>query len=133
MKKNKVKHILTIFRKINNVPMRDVEDASGHRVHSISEYENNKRTPYKTTIVDIADCFKIKPDILLYSFGILPDEEMRIIKSDPFFYMEKIKELCNNHDNRYGEETIDLNQKNCYRALDYMKRGKLKSEVKSKN
>jgi transcriptional regulator with XRE-family HTH domain len=127
VKKDKVKHILRVIRKIQGMFQSDVQ-RNGHKIESISLFENNVLTPSRKTIIGIAKALKVKPDVLFYSFGILPDEEMNIIKSDPFYYMQKIKKLCYNHDNRYGENDFDLNQMNYARAVDYINSGKAKDE-----
>lgn len=118
--------LLRIFRQLQGITLQKTsknigKDNKGRNIHlsAISNYENEFFLPSRKTIKKIAKALKIMPDVLLYSFGYLGEEEIEIIKSDPFYYMEKIKELCNNHDDRYGKERIDLDELNRKRAFDY--------------
>ncbi len=120
MKAKTNKHVLTIIRNIKALTMLELANKSGRMIHSISHYENRRVTPYPKTIKSIADILNIKPDILFYSFGMLPEDEMNKIKSDPFFYMEKIRKLCNNHSARYGNRDVDYDGLNRVRAFDYI-------------
>lgn len=129
MKDEKIKHILTLTRRFRGVSLVDVRHkGTGERIHSMSEFENNKRTPSGKMILDIAEDLDVHPDILFYSFGILPKYESDIIKLDPFFYLEKIKYLCNNHKSRYGNRDIDLNKLNDLRMFDYINKRKREYE-----
>jgi len=84
-----------------------------------SYYESGTIIPSRKKIKTIAKILNISPDIIFYSFGCFGDEEIEIIKSDPFYYMEKIKELCNNHADRYGNEKVNLEDLNRIRAFEY--------------
>ncbi len=118
--------LLRIFRQLQGITLQETSknigtDSNGRKIHltAISNYEREFYLPSRKTIKKMAEALRIMPDILFYSFGYLAEEEIEIIKSDPFYYMEKIKELCNNHVNRYGKERINLDELNRKRAFDY--------------
>jgi hypothetical protein len=115
-----------------NITLHQIRYKNGSIVRGASVYERNIREPRIETALVIAESLKVNPDLLLYSFGILPKEDKEIIKSDPYFYMEKIKEMCNNHNNRYGKEDVDLYSLNVMRVSDYIKsnKGKKKNVTK---
>ena len=91
-----------------DVPLNKITYYDGKHIHGINTMEDGTgRQPLASTIVSISESLGISPDILLYSFGHLPKKEREIITSDPFFYREKILELCNNHESRYQEQKND--------------------------
>jgi hypothetical protein len=124
--------ILRIMRDHLNVTLHEIRHSNGSIIRGASFYERNLRDPLLETALAIAESLEVKPDLLLYSFGILPKEDKEIIKSDPFFYMEKIKKMCNNHDNRYGKEDVDLYSLNVTRVSDYIRLNRRKKESVTK-
>lgn len=128
MMPNKKISILKIFRQLQGSHLKQIAKNICNYTRgtpnqgsssSLSEYENHKIIPLRKTIINIANALNIAPDIIFYSFGYFGDKEIEIIKNDPFYYMEKIKELCNNHDNRYGKESVNLDDLNRTRAFEY--------------
>ena len=136
IKIKKHRPILKIIRTLMDVPLNKITYFSGRHIPGINAMENGTtKHPLESTIVSICESLAIKADIVLYSFGYLPNNEKEIISSDPFFYREKILELCNNHESRY-EDNIDVDLLNIRRTADYIennrcertKRGKRKNE-----
>jgi len=120
MKSKKIKHVQALFRNIRGISLKDIQNLKGHTPNSICLHENSKSIPETKTIFNVSDVLEINPNILFYSYGILPPRILSMIKSDPFFYMEKIEKLYYNHDKRYGNEEFDLNKLNGLRALEYI-------------
>jgi hypothetical protein len=120
MDSKNIKHVQTVLRNIRGISLREVKEIAGHSIAGISLHENKIMHPDKKTILSIAKVIDIKPDILFYSYGILPESEASIIKQDPFYYMEKIRKICHNHEKRYGNEEFDLNKLNSSRAFEYI-------------
>lgn len=123
MSKNNKNDIQIIFRNIRRINLNKMVDLTKCCIASLSNHENYKVTPKVKNVLIVAKALNVKPDILLYSYGILPEDEQKIIKSDPFYYMEKIKKLCNNHSKRYGDEEVDLSTLNNLRAFEYALKG----------
>jgi len=120
MANKKIKHVQTIFRNIRGLSLRDIEERTGHHINSISLHEQLKDIPRQKTILNVSNILEINPNILYYAYGNLPAKILDMIKSDPFYYMEKIEKLYYNHDMRYKNEDIDLNKLNGVRALEYI-------------
>lgn len=119
MTNKKNRSILRILRTLLDVKLKDIKQKNGTQIQGILYYEAKTANPLASTVECIAFAYGLKPDILLYSFGYLPEKEKAVISSDPFFYSEKIKELCDNHKNRYGKK-IDLDILNMQRCADYI-------------
>ena len=123
MKEKKIIHILSIMRRMKAVSLMNVEEKTGHRIHNVSDYERLIRQPFPKTLLRLADVVDADPEVLYYSFGMLPDDVMKVIRSDPFYYMEKLRKLCDNHKYRYGKGVkVDLNDLNKARVFDYLNR-----------
>lgn len=123
MSKRKKNEIQVLFRNIREMSLEKMVKLTKCCISSISNHENYIMQPRIKNIYKVAKALKINPDILLYSYGILPEYEQQIIKSDPFYYMEKINKICNNHSKRYGNEEIDLSNLNQLRVYDYILKG----------
>jgi hypothetical protein len=139
IKTKKLRPILNIIRTLMDVQLNRITYADKRQIPGINHMEaGDIKYPRASTITCIAESLGIRPDILLYSFGHLPDKEREIVSSDPFFYREKILELCNNHESRYQEQ-VDLDFLNIKRAADYIennrceprKRVKRRTEVET--
>lgn len=114
------------------VPLNKITYSDGTHIHGIHAMEDGvTKYPRESTVICISEALGIKPDILLYSFGHLPDKEKDIISSDPFFYREKILELCNNHNNRYTQR-VDLDLLNLKRAADYIEHNRCERKIRAK-
>jgi hypothetical protein len=120
MTNKKVKHVQVLFRNIRGVSLKEIKDLTGHTTNSICLHENLKSQPEVKTIINVSKVLDINPKILFYAYGTLPTRILEMIKSDPFYYMEKIEKLYYNHEKRYGNEDVDLNKLNCIRALEYI-------------
>jgi transcriptional regulator with XRE-family HTH domain len=120
MDSKKVKHIQTILRTVRGLSLREVREITGHSITGMSLHENKIMVPDKKIILSIANVLDVNPDILFYSYGILPEYEEGIIKEDPFYYMDKIRKICHNHEKRYGDKDVDLNKLNAARAFEYI-------------
>lgn len=135
MKKIKIKKsrpILKIIRTLMDVPLNKITYYDGKHIHGINTMEDGTgRQPLASTIISISESLGISPDILLYSFGHLPKKEREIITSDPFFYREKILELCNNHESRYKEQ-VDIDLLNIKRSADYIENNRCERTKRQK-
>lgn len=120
MKKQKKKHILTLFRNTKCMRLVDLSEATGHMISSLSHYERGVLIPLPSTVISLAKGLGINPDVLFYSFGLLPKEEMGIIMSDPFYYMDKIKKLCNNSNRKKDCNDEDVNHNNTLKVFNYI-------------
>lgn len=130
IKKNRA--ILKIIRTLLDVPLNKITYFDGKHIHGINAMEDGSgRYPLASTVVSISDSLGIKADILLYSFGHFPNKEREIISSDPFFYRDKILDLCNNHETRYSEE-VDLDLLNIRRAADYIENNRCEPRKRAK-
>jgi transcriptional regulator with XRE-family HTH domain len=114
------KTILKLFRSLKQFTLASFKEKTGIHTSLINHYENNLSTPSRETIAKIAKGLDINPDILFYSFGYLPEKERDIIRSDPYYYMDKIQKMCKNHATRYSEENINLDDLNMTRTYDYI-------------
>jgi hypothetical protein len=119
MNKKKPRHILKILRTLLDIDLNKIRYKNNSLIMGIPYYESLAKNPLRSTVESIAYALKLNPDILFYSFGFLPEKERQIIISDPFFYSEKIKELCNNHENRY-ESKVDMEILNIKRCAEYI-------------
>lgn len=117
---NKKPTILKLIRTLRNFTLLSFKEKSGIHTNLINNYENNLNTPSREMIARIAEGLEVKPDVLLYAYGYLPEKEMNIVRSDPYYYMDKIQKLCKNHNSRYSEENIDLNDLNLTRTYEYI-------------
>ncbi len=126
--KRRYNTILRIMRDHMNITLRQIQYKNGTIIRGASSFDRDLREPRRDTAMCIAESLGVDPDILLYSFGLLPIFEKDIIKSDPFFYMEKIKKMCDNHDTRYGDEDVDLYSLNVARVSKYIKSGRRKKK-----
>lgn len=122
-KKRKPKHIQALFRTLRGLSLKHVEELTGHLDTTISTHENFKTVPEVRTINNISKALDINPTVLYYSFGLIPDKIKEMIKSDPFYYMEKMEKLYYNHDKRYGKEDFDLDKLNMVRVFEYTMKG----------
>ncbi len=120
MDSKKIKHVQTLFRNIREMSLREIKNLTGRAEASISLNENLKIIPGIKTIFMVSEALEINPKILFYSYGMLPDKIQVMIRSDPFYYMEKIEKLYYNHEKRYGSEEFDLNKLNASRAFEYI-------------
>jgi len=128
MSEKKPTHIQRIFRNIRGLSLVEIQKMTGHGVATNSLNEKSKKNPSTKIVLSMAKVLEIKPDVLLYSFGYIPETERNIIKEDPFYYMEKIQKICYNHEYRYKDE-VDLNKLNNLRAFEYIhEKDKKKSE-----
>lgn len=123
MKKNKPKHIQALFRNLRGVSLKHVEDLTGHVATNLSTHENLRTIPELKTILNVSKVLDINPTILLYTYGIIPDKIKEMIKSDPFYYMEKMEKMYYNHDKRYGSDEVDLDKLNILRVFEYTMKG----------
>lgn len=119
MTTKKNRSILRTLRTLLDVKLKDIKYTNGAQIQGILYYEAKTANPLASTVECIAHAYGLKPDILLYSFGYLPKKEKAIISSDPFYYSEKIKELCDNHNNRYGK-SVDIDILNMQRCAEYI-------------
>lgn len=109
------------MRKLKDISIIKVKEKCGNKIYNVSAYERDERTPYVSTVFKLASAIEADPEVLFYSFGVLPPDITEIIKSDPFYYAEKIKELCDNHKSRYGVDVeVDLNDLNRMRSINYL-------------
>lgn len=131
IKIKKHKPILKIFRNLLDIPLDKITYSNGQKIHGIHRKEDGSLNPSPQNVLAIARALEIKPDILLYAYGYFPPKEKEIISSDPFYYREKIIELCNNHDNRY-EEQIDLDMLNIRRVSNYIENNRVERKKKVK-
>ena len=134
MKETKVKKhtsILKLMRNILQIPLHKITYVDGRKILGIHYMEEGEVRPKESTILSISTSLKINPEILLYSFGYLPDKEQKIISSDPFYYREKILNLCNNHEYRY-ESNVDLDLLNIKRVADYIENNRVEVKKKKK-
>jgi hypothetical protein len=118
--KKKIKHTQTIFRNIRGLSLKEIEERTGHPRNCISLHEQLKEVPRNKTILNVSNVLEINPKILFYAYGALPQRILDMIKSDPFYYMDKIEKLYYNHEKRYGGEDVDLNKLNAARAFEYI-------------
>lgn len=123
MSKKKTKHIQTLFRNIRGLSLKQVGALTGHTENTLCLIEQLKKTPNIKTTINVGNALEINPKILLYAYGTLPERILEMIKSDPFYYMEKIEKLYYNHEKRYGGEEVDLAKLNATRALEYIVKG----------
>ena len=118
--KTKIKHVQTIFRNIRGLSLKQIEEITGHPNNCISLHEQLKEVPRNKTVINISNALEINPKILFYAYGTLPPRILDMIKSDPFYYMEKLEKLYYNHEKRYSGEDVDLNKLNSARAFEYI-------------
>lgn len=120
MKEKKIKHVQAFFRNVRGLTLKNVKDLTGRSQASTSLNENLKVIPARKTILNIAKILGINSKILFYSYGLVPKNIQEMIKSDPFYYMEKLEKLYYNHEKRYGGEDVDLDKLNAARAFEYI-------------
>jgi hypothetical protein len=120
MTKNKLKHVQSLFRRIRGMSLKAVGETTGHQQNNLSLHEQLKETPKIKTIINVSNALQINPKILFYAYGSLPQRILDMIKSDPFYYMDKLEKLYYNHEKRYGGEDVDLNKLNAARAFEYI-------------
>jgi transcriptional regulator with XRE-family HTH domain len=120
IKKIPKNNVLRLIRRIRDLSLHSLETKCKVGVTLLSSYENDKLTPSRETISRIANSLEIKPEILLYAYGYLPEKEMNIIRSDPYYYMDKIQKMCKNHDIRYSEENVNIDDLNMTRTYEYI-------------
>lgn len=130
--------LLRTLRFMTGVPVKDIKNKYGRNkkggnVTSLHLYEERKHEPEGTTIIGISESLGIKPDILFYIYGLFPPEDKKKIIEDPFFYMEKIKKLLNNHEKRYGKKNVDMAQLNINRCYDYIEQSKYELNINNLN
>lgn len=121
--KNKIipkNNVLRLMRRVRNLYLKDLQDKSGVGLNLICSYENDKMNPSRETIERIANSLEVKPDVLLYAYGYLPQKEMNIIRSDPYYYMDKIQKMCKNHESRYSEDNANVDDLNMTRTYEYI-------------
>lgn len=123
MAQKKIKHIQTLFRNIRGLSLKQVSTATGHTENTLCLHETLKKTPNIKTAINVGNALEINPKILFYAHGTLPERILDMIKSDPFYYMEKIEKLYYNHEKRYGGMDVDLAKLNVTRALEYIVKG----------
>ncbi len=123
MSKRKKNEIQVLFRNMRKMSLEKMVKLTKCCISTLSNSENYIVQPRVKNIYKMAKALNINHDILLYSYGILPQYEQQIIKSDPFYYMEKINKICNNHSKRYRNEEIDLSNLNQLRVYDYILKG----------
>lgn len=111
---------LRTLRKIKNLTLIELNAKCRIGVSLICSFENNKILPSREAVVKISEGLEVNPDILLLSFGYLPESEMNIIRSDPYYYMDKIQKICKNHATRYSEENTNIDDLNIARTYDYI-------------
>ena len=122
LRKDHGDNICSILRMIRGKALVDIKFENGKRICGLPGYETRKLEPSKKMVLEIAKSLGVNPDVLLYNFGFLSESEKKIIESDPFFYMNAIKKLCENHENRYGKnKPEDLKLLNVERAILYCK------------
>jgi hypothetical protein len=121
---HKNKHIFTIMRKFRDISLACVKTKDGKKIFNVSAYERLEKLPFVETVEKLANAIGADPEVLYYSFGLMPRDVVKIITSDPFYYNEKIKELCNNHEVRYGKDVVvNLNELNKVRSFNYLFKG----------
>ena len=126
--KRRYNTILRIMRDHLDITLHDIKYKDGSIIRGAAFFERNIKEPRRDTALSVAESLNVDPDVLLYSFGILPQKEKDIVKSDPFFYMEKIKKICDNHETRYGNEDVDLYSLNVARVSQYIKNSRRKKK-----
>lgn len=132
VKSKKARPILKIMRTLLDVELKNITYVDGKQIPGINAMESGiTKQPFASTITAIAKSIGVNPDILLYSFGHLPENEKEIISSDPFFYREKILELCNNHESRYNEN-VDLDLLNIRRTSEYIEKNRCEPRKRPK-
>lgn len=118
-------NICSILRMVREKAHVDMKFENGKRIYGLAGYETRKLEPSKKMVLQIAKALNVKPDVLLYNFGFLAENDKKIIESDPFFYMNAIQKLCENHENRYGKNKPEnLKLLNVERAILYCKESK---------
>lgn len=128
-KTNNKATVLKLIRQLRNFSLKKLQEKIGIHANLANRYENEVLTPSKETVIRLADGLDVKPDVLLYAFGYLPENEMNIIKEDPYYYMDKIQKMCKNHAARYAEENTNIDDLNIARTYDYI----IKSMENQKN
>lgn len=116
----KKSNISKLIRQLRNLNLKKLQEKTGVHSNLASRYENEILQPSKETVLRIASGLDVKPDVLLYAYGYLPEFEMKIIREDPYYYMDKIQKMCKNHATRYSEENISLDNLNMSRTYDYI-------------
>jgi transcriptional regulator with XRE-family HTH domain len=114
------KTILKLFRSLKQFTLLSFKEKTNIHANLMNHYENNLSTPSRETIARIADGLEVKPDVLLYAYGYLPDHEMILIKEDPYYYMDKIQKMCKNHASRYSEDNVNIDDLNIARTYEYI-------------
>lgn len=136
MKEQKIKKhksILKTMRTLLEIPLHKITYHNFKQIHGIHDMEDGKTRPRESTVISISNSLGIKPDILLYSFGHLPPTEREIISSDPFYYSEKIQDMCNNHEHRYEGQSIgDIDLLNIKRCANYIETNRVGRKKKPK-
>lgn len=113
-------NVLKLMRRIRNLNLKNLQEKSKVGLNLISSYENDKITPSRETIIRLANALAVTPDVILYAHGYLPENEMNIVRSDPYYYMDKIQKICKNHATRYSEENTNIDDLNIARTYDYI-------------
>lgn len=67
------------FRRDYNLTQKQVADAAGVNLRLYQKYESGQTTPATTTIIDVANHFKVSADYLLGINNFLSDDENHLI------------------------------------------------------
>lgn len=90
-------NILRLIRRFREITLDDLSKATKTSKSIISSYELEKYTPSDDRMFVLSNTLKVNPDIIFYSFGLFPPDIRKIIKNDPIYFVDKIRELCNNY------------------------------------
>ena len=88
----------------------------------ISYYENGRSIPKESKIIDIGNALEMDPDLLFYSFGLLPPHIKEKAKRFPFYFVEKMKEICESCKDLEKMSEKQLDEYNRVQIVSYMKR-----------
>lgn len=105
--------LLKIIRNFKGYSLQTFAKKTNIPFTIISNYETNKTIPKDERICQLAEGLNIDKDLLFLSYGILPPQFKKNIKSFPFYYLEKIKEMCGTGptlDNTSEEDVVYINK-----------------------
>ena len=120
-KKEKTKNnILTILRKVKNLTIGELNEKCRIGASLISRFENYKLIPSREAVIKISNALEVKPDLLLYMYGYIPEHEVNIFRKNPYYFMDKIKKMCKNEESRLLEENTNIDDLNIARTYDYI-------------